>query len=365
MEGQIPSDCWIFLTNPSPTRVRGLSGAGAPSATARPGGLRGLAERCVKLFYTTIKKMVEHRHARMETVADLLISRISSGVVVARPTDPFSTLEVHRIDRQRWKEAPARPGVYVLYGFVKDSPVAYVGMSTTSILGRISSHHVTASKNWFGTLFAVPIDSPVLCAPVEAELIRRIREAGVVDFVDNKVQPQAFLDAGDVHVGPALDNIIDALGVLLGTDIFTPNLEDEVASDVTIMKKVTPLARVYKDAASQSRPRLASDPVDAAHSWIGSQIVAWGKFIGPEPDNRFLVFAGSQFRRVTLDPGNVTYGIHLNVDESQRSLQKEGVLDFENLIFIKDHVFQNWSRASYAVSGKATYSGGYHWQQIS
>ena len=61
LEGQIPSDYWIFKTNPSPTRVRGLSGAGAPSATARPGGLRGLAERCVNLFYTTIKKMViEH-----------------------------------------------------------------------------------------------------------------------------------------------------------------------------------------------------------------------------------------------------------------------------------------------------------------
>ena len=46
---------WIFLLDSCSTCVRGLSGAGAPSATARPGGLRDLPERCVKLFYTTIK----------------------------------------------------------------------------------------------------------------------------------------------------------------------------------------------------------------------------------------------------------------------------------------------------------------------
>ena len=44
LQGQVPSDCWIFLTNPSPTRVRGLSDAGAPSAMARPGDLSGLGK---------------------------------------------------------------------------------------------------------------------------------------------------------------------------------------------------------------------------------------------------------------------------------------------------------------------------------
>ncbi len=304
------------------------------------------------------------RSATMVFVADLLISRTSPGVVIARPTDPFSKLEVHRIDRDRWKETPARPGVYLLFGFVNDSPVAYVGMSTTSILGRIQSHHVTASKDWFGTLFAVPIDSPVLCAPIEAELIRRIREAGVVDSVDNKVQPQAFLDADDVHVIPALDNIIDALGVLLGTDIFTPSLEEELTTNVTVEKKVTPLARVYKDAAAQQRFREESDPAEATHSWVGSRLIAWGRFEGSEPDTRFKVLAGSQFRRVTLDPGHATYEIHVNVDETQNALEQSGVLDFEQWIFVKDHVFKNWTRAAYAVSGKATYSGSYHWQRI-
>ena len=297
-------------------------------------------------------------------MADLLISRISPGVAIARPTDPFSKLEVHRIDRDRWKESPARSGVYLLYGFVDDSPVAYVGMSTTSILGRIQSHHVSDSKNWFGTLFAVPVDNPVLCAPVEAELIRRIREAGVVDTVDNKVQPQAFLDTDDVHVGPALDGIIDALGLLLGTDIFMPSLDDDTTTEVTVEKKVTPLARVYKDKAAQPRPRLETDPAEATHAYIGSQLIAWGKFEGPEPDLEFKVFAGSQFRRVTLDASNVTYKIQTNVDETQKELEKEGVLDFEQLVFQKDYVFQNWTRATYVVSGKPTYSGSYHWQQI-
>ena len=180
----------------------------------------------------------------------------------------------------------------------------------------------------------------------------------------DRCQPQAFLDTDDVHVPPALDAIIDALGVLLGTDIFTPAGEQVPVTPLTIVKKVTPLARTYKDRAAIPRERRDTDPQDATHAWVGSQIIAWGRFEGDEPDTRFRVLAGSQFRRATLEPSNVTYDIQLGVDETQRSLGEEGVLDFEKLVFASDYVFSHWTRASYVVSGKATYSGGYHWQQI-
>jgi hypothetical protein len=298
-------------------------------------------------------------------MADLLISRVSPGILTATSTDPYSTLAVHRIERSAWREAPNESGVYLLFGFVNDRPAAYVGMSTTSILDRIRIHHVTPGKDWFGTLFAVPIGSSVLCQPVEAEMIRRIREAGVVDFVDNRSLPTAFLDADDVHIEPAVGAITEALEILLGSDIFSPSEEEDVATpDIKVVQKTPPLARVYKGAAQLPRARREDDPVEATHGWVGSQIQGWGRFEGDEPDARFTVLEGTHFRRATLNESNVMNKLQVNVERAQQELADQGVIDMSQLAFLKNHTFENWSRASYVVSGKGSYAGGYHWQLI-
>jgi hypothetical protein len=297
-------------------------------------------------------------------IADLLISRVSSGVVTVTSTDPFSILAVHRIERSVWREAPNESGVYLLYGFINDRPAAYVGMSLTSILNRVGQHHATPRKDWFGTLFAVPLGS-ALCQPVEAEMIRRITEAGVVDFVDNRVVPTAFLDADDVHVEPAVGAITDALAILLGIDIFSPPDEEaEVSSRIEVVQKTPPLARVYKGAAEHPRPRREDDPAAATHGWVGSQTAAWGRFAGDEPDARFTVLEGSHLRRATLNESNVKNDLQVIVEKTQQRFADEEIIDLSQLVFLKSHTFDNWSRAAYVVSGKGSYSGGYHWQLI-
>jgi hypothetical protein len=196
-------------------------------------------------------------------------------------------------------------------------------------------------------------------------MIRRIKEAGVVDFVDNRATPTAFLDAADVHVEPAVTAITEALEILLGSDIFSPlELESTEVSGSNIVKKFTPLARVYKDVAAVPRARRVDDPVDATHGWVGSQTVGWGRFEGPEPDNRFTVLSGSHFRLATLNEANARNDLQVVVENTQQQLASEGVLDLAQLVFLKDYTFDNWSRAAYVVSGKGTYSGSYHWQPI-
>lgn len=298
---------------------------------------------------------------------DLLITQVKPGVVVARTTDPFSSFQVHRVERHAWKEAPAEPGIYVLYGFVDGEPVAYVGMSTKSIRDRISQHHVSPRKNWFGTLFAVPLQSSMHCPAIEAELIRRVTEAGVVSVVDNLATEERFLDADDVHLPPALDAITGALTLLLGTDVFTPETDDDGGAQTVESKseRVPPLARVYRGAAAKPRARTADDPSEATHAWVGAGIPAWGHFEGPEPDTRFTVLGGSHFRRPVLDESHVTYRRQQIVDEMQQGLAQAGVLDMDAGTFLRDHTFDNWFYASNVVSGKGQYSGSHHWQLIS
>ena len=152
-------------------------------------------------------------------MTDFLITKAGSGVARVTSTDPFSTLEVHRVDRSVWTSTPELPGVYLLYGFIDSDPAtsgtaayvpaAYVGTSTTNMRDRIRSHHVTPKKNWFGVIFAIPL-KPLLCPAVEAEMIRRVREADVVSVV-NRADENRWLDSDDVHVAPAVDGIVDAL----------------------------------------------------------------------------------------------------------------------------------------------------------
>src|SRR4051812_30723814 len=119
-------------------------------------------------------------------MADLLISRVAPGVATVRSVDPFDTLEILRIDRVRWQHTPERPGIYLLYGTNAEGKLTvYVGMSATNMRSRIRSHHINPQKNWFGTLFAVPMASPLLCPAVESELIGQVSEAGVVDVIAN------------------------------------------------------------------------------------------------------------------------------------------------------------------------------------
>ena len=295
---------------------------------------------------------------------ELLITKRGPGVAVITPTDPFSTLEIHRIDRSAWQEAPNRPGIYLLYGFVSDEPAAYVGMSTTSIRDRIRSHHVAPAKNWFGVLFAAPVASAIHCPAIEAELIRRILEAGVVSIPDNRAREERWLDSDDVHVAPAVDSIVNALEMLLGSDIFTPPDPDEITVIDPIVR--TPrLARVYRGAAEHPRPKASTEPANATHSYVGAGIQAWGRFESDEPDTRFRVLAGSSWRKPTLDESQVSYKHQLRVDRIQRELLAEGVLDESTMTFTRDHVFDNWSQAVIVVSGKGQYSGSYHWQLLS
>jgi hypothetical protein len=300
----------------------------------------------------------------LRRVPDILITRTSPGVVIARSVDPFSMLEIHRIERSVWDQTPDLPGVYLLYGFVSDRPAVYVGMSRTSIYDRVRTHHVTPKKDWFGTLFAVPMQSAVLCPAVEAEMIRRVSEAGVVTVI-NVTLTSPLLDDDDVHVTPAVDQITASLEVLLGSDIFSPSTEDADAVSVGTLPEKTPLlARTYKSQAAKPRSRVPTDPPNATHSYVGSQTTAWGCFEGPEPDTRFRVLAGSRFRLPRLDPTQVAYGHQEMVAKWQHELESAGVIDLGNLVFLKDHVFENWTRASKVISGKGTYAGAYHWQLI-
>jgi hypothetical protein len=298
-------------------------------------------------------------------VTQLLITKTSPGVAKVTSTDPFSSLEIYRVDRDAWNDAPTVPGIYLLYGFVDGEPVVYVGMSTTSIRDRVRSHHVTPAKDWFGVLFAIPMPSTVLVQAVEAELIRLVREAAVVNVVANVAAEARFLDSDDVHVDPALNGIIEALQMLLGSDIFTPH--DDGAETVTkVERREERLARVYKGAAEKIAERDGSDPVAATHRFAGRAVRAWGAFVGPEPDVKFRVLAGSSWRPAVLDPSHAVSVVkqQQRIANAQAALVEEGVFDEGSHLVPRDHVFENWSRASHLVSGIGSYSGMYHWQRL-
>lgn len=65
-------------------------------------------------------------------MSQLLITQVVPGVAKVTPTDPFSSFEIYRIDRDSWQETPQQAGIYFLYGFIAGGPAVYVGMSTTT-----------------------------------------------------------------------------------------------------------------------------------------------------------------------------------------------------------------------------------------
>jgi hypothetical protein len=214
-------------------------------------------------------------------MAQLLITKVASGVVKVTSTDPFSSLELYRIDREAWQASPSEPGIYLFYGFVDNEPVVYVGMSTTSIRDRVRSHHVTPRKDWFGVLFAIPMPSSILTQAVEAELIRRVREAAVVNVVANVAAEARFLDTDDVHLEPALNAVIDALQMLLGSDIFTSADDEPPVTVSKIEPRTSPLARVYKGPAEAIAQRTDDDPAGATHRWTHKAVRAWERTRSP------------------------------------------------------------------------------------
>jgi hypothetical protein len=189
-------------------------------------------------------------------MADLLITRLSSGVAKVRSADPFDSLEIFRIERSHWKETPATAGVYLLYGQAPDGKLTvYVGMSTTNMRQRVGSHHVNKKKNWFGVLFSVPIKNSLLCPAIEAELIGQVTEAGVVDVIDNALSEKRKRDIDDPQIEPAVDKIRDALELIMGSDIFTPSEDEEKAEIDEPIARTPFLARVYRDRAEEVRAR--------------------------------------------------------------------------------------------------------------
>jgi hypothetical protein len=296
-------------------------------------------------------------------VADLLIQRTSGGVALVRTTDPFDSLEVHRIDRASWQQTPQAAGVYLLYGFPNGDPTAYIGMSETDIRARVKAHHVTPQKNWFGVLFAVPVINPMLARAVEAELIQRAVDADVVALT-NKAEESRFAGLADGPVDSAVEKIAGALEMLLGTDIFTSRATEEPESVEPALARVPQLARVYRGGAEPLRPRRAEDPTNATHAYVAANIDAWGRFEGAEPDPRFRVLAGSSWREPTLDPTQASYKAQQRAKKMQDDLVSAGVMDPGTKTFAADHVFDNWTHAVVTVAGKGQYSGGRNWQRI-
>jgi len=199
-------------------------------------------------------------------MSELLITRHAQGVVKARSTDPFNKIEIYRINRDAWSAAPKTPGVYLLYGVSASNQLtAYVGMSTTDMRSRIRSHHVNASKNWFGVLFAVPVPDPILCPAIEAELISQINEAGMVEMVDNKAAEERHKGSADVHVKPSVDAIREALQLLIGNDIFSfaIDLDDETEQATSNARLDLPQAELLQlmkqDVIASEELREAAD----------------------------------------------------------------------------------------------------------
>lgn len=284
-------------------------------------------------------------------MADLLISRVAPGVAIVTSVDPFDTLEIHRIDRSRHQHTPEKPGIYLLYGVAGDGKLTvYIGMSTTNMRDRIRSHHVNARKNWFGVLFAVPVSSSILCPAIEAELIGLVSEAGVVDVIANVNTENRHRGADDVHIEPAVEKIREGLQLVLGSDIFTPADVAEPANTDAPIARSPHLAREYKGQAADPRRRTEDDPSEATHSYVGAKIQAWGRFEGPEPDKRFCVINGSDWRRPVLNPEATTYDQHVRLAAIQDELVETGVLSEEDMTFTNDHVFDNWTAATRVIS---------------
>lgn len=287
---------------------------------------------------------------------------VSRGVVALQKHDPYSTFRVLRVDRREWGQSPDESGIYLLWGVVDGRATAYIGMSTVSVRDRIQSHHVDTRRNWFGILFAVPAVA-ALCPAVEAELIRRAKDAGVVNVTSNRLDESRWLDSEIPQVEHTVEQVVEAIELLASTDIFTPETDVPATGSVARGERRPRYARVYLDGARSPRARTAADPEDADHAFAGP-VEAWGRFEADQPDTRFRVLAGSQWRAARPNAEHVQNRCHLSAQTRQEVLVEAEVLDPQTMTLTRDHVFPNWTEAAVVTSGIAQYNGSRRWQRI-
>ena len=162
---------------------------------------------------------------------DLHLSSVERGVVRASDVQPFNALEILRIDRPYWRKTPDCAGVYLLIGDREGRPTVYVGMSTTSMRSRVASHHVNGAKDWFGTLYAIPLEINYV-QPIEAELIKVFTDASHAE-VANLTPEAKWAGTADPGARAIRDHILAYLEVLIGSDIVrgTDDLEQLTGAD--------------------------------------------------------------------------------------------------------------------------------------
>jgi hypothetical protein len=148
---------------------------------------------------------------------DLVLVQHEPGVVLAKSPNELDTTTIYRISRPYWRKTPSEPGVYILLGESDGQLAVYVGMSQTDMRRRISQHHVTPEKNWFGTLYAIPMS--VACVqPVEADLLRQFETARGARVM-NATPEERWVAAGNRAAEALINTLIPWLEILLGTEV--------------------------------------------------------------------------------------------------------------------------------------------------
>jgi hypothetical protein len=235
---------------------------------------------------------------------------------------------------------------------------------------------VVTHAGWQTINAALSDGVPLVCVPDgrdQPDNAARVVAAGAGVRVCKKTSPRKLRRVivqalGDPALKRGAEAMAEALGRSDGAVTVAEALErlgiaDAQTTDPPLARMV-PLAREYRGRAAESRPRSANDPSDATHGYVGAQVQAWGRFEAEDPDKRFRVLAGSDWRKPVLNPEATTYDRQVEVGETQDQLVAAGVLDPATMTFPHDHIFENWTLATRVVSGKAQYSGAYQWQLL-
>ena len=193
-------------------------------------------------------------------MSQLVLTRESAGVVRAKSSNPMDSTTILRISRPYWQHTPTESGVYILLGEHDGNPTVYVGMSTTDMRSRIAQHHVTPEKNWFGTLYAIPLNV-ALVQGIEAELIRTFTDADFAQ-VANRASENKWIASDNLAVSAVLETLVPWLEVLLGTEVVY-GVELDVVSTTNDEKKSRPpwtqdewLDWVENSGPAGMRPRM-------------------------------------------------------------------------------------------------------------
>jgi hypothetical protein len=182
---------------------------------------------------------------------DLILTQHESGVVVARSPNDLDTTAIYRISRPYWHKTPSVAGVYILFGESDGQPTVYVGMSQTDMRRRIGQHHVTPAKDWFGTLFAIPMSVSQVQA-VEADLLNQFQAAGFARVV-NALPEDRWVAVGDRAAEALVATLIPWLEILLGTEVVI-GVEERVAPAAGEARSGSWTEQRWLDAIQQNHP---------------------------------------------------------------------------------------------------------------